>query len=252
MNKRLFLSLLFVLLCLVGCNSKSNEPQIKADQSHATKVYSEAELNKLITLGMSIAEVTNKFGPPGSAVRTSENRILLNYMFPFEPKQEQGSYMMGFGIDIKDGKVARWSPIRGMASKITPEGRIQGSSGEQPFQIFLSTDSQTNLVNAVESEGSADSSSLKGSPDLDFKAKVFVGNSGNQRPGERTVILVLNNEDDSKLKDLTEKNSGKRLLIVCRNKVIAAPVISVPLGSRQVKFTVKDSVIINGSISASP
>jgi hypothetical protein len=252
MNNRLFLSFLFVLLYLTGCNSKSSEPQIKVEPSRATKIYSEAELNTLVTLGMSIAEVTNKFGLPSSAVKISENKILLNYLFAFEPKRHQGAYMIGFGIDIKDGHVVRWSPITGMTFNSTPEERVQGSPGEEPFQIFPSTDSETNLVSAVESKGSADASSLKGSPDLSFKAKVFVGNSGNERPGERTVILVLNNEDASKLKDLTEKNSGKRLLIVCRNKVIAAPVISVPLGSRQVKFTVKESVIINGSISNGP
>ena len=75
--------------------------------------------------------------------------------------------------------------------------------------------------------------------------QLFAGNSGSDRPGEQTVILVLNDQDASKLKALTENNLGKRTLLVCRNKVIAAPMISVPITSKQFMFTVKDSGVLD-------
>jgi hypothetical protein len=245
-QKIMFIALLAALASSLGCRRSSNEPPVAVDQSHATNIYSEAELDKLITPGMSIADVTNTFGLPGSAIQVTENMILLTYMFPFEvKKQEEGPYLTGFGIDIKDGRVIRWSPVTGMTGKTTQGGGSQGSLGEQSFQIFLVTDSLTNVVNTIESEGSADAGSLKASPDMAFIAQVFAGISGSERPGERTVILVVSQQDASKLKDLSENNFGKRLLIVCRNHVIAAPAITAPLASRQLLFTVKDSRVLD-------
>jgi hypothetical protein len=247
MNQKIIsIALLVALASSLSCRRSSSEPQFPIDQSQATKVYSEAELDKLISPGISITDVTNKFGLPGSAIKVSETMILLTYMFPFEVKtHEEGPYLTGFGIDIKDGRVVRWSPVTGMTGKTLDSGGSQSSFGEKPFEIFLVTDSLTNVVNTVESEGIADASSLKASPDMTFKAKVFAGNSGGERSGEQTVILVVSEQDSSKLKDLSENNFGKRLLIVCRNHVIAAPVITAPLASRQLQFTVKDSRVLN-------
>ena len=237
---------MIALVSSLGCRRGSSESPLPVNRSQATKVYSEAELDKLITPGMSIADVTNKFGLPGSAIQISEGMILLSYSFPFEVKKpEDGPYLTGFGIDIKNGRVVRWSPITGMTGKTIQGGGSQGSFGEQSFQIFLVTDSLTNVVNTIESEGSADASSLKASPNAVFKAKVFAGNSGSERPGEQTVILVVSEQDTSKLKELSENSFGKRLLIVCRNRVIAAPTISAPLASRQLIFTVKDSRVLD-------
>ncbi|MBN1548188.1 MAG: hypothetical protein JW902_16160 [Syntrophaceae bacterium] len=245
MNSNLLLSFFIALICATGCNRESTESLITVDQSRSSKVYTEAELNNLIVVGMSIAEVTNKFGLPGSAVNVGENQILLTYMFPFKAKHEQGPYLTGFGIDIKDGRVARWSPVTGMTGKTVEAGGSQTSFGEQSFQVFLATGSLTNVVKTVDTEGIADASNLQASPDLTFKAKVFAGSAGSERPGEKTVILVVSDQDASKLKDFSEDNFGKRLLMVCRKKVIAAPAISAPLASRQLMLTVKNAAVLD-------
>ena len=78
-----------------------------------------------------------------------------------------------------------------------------------------------------------------------FKAKVFSGNSGLANASEKSVILVMNSQDASKLKKLSEENLGKRMLIACRGKVIAAPLIKEPLTSNQLVFTVKDSRVLD-------
>ena len=244
MNGRLLLLSCFALTCGTGCNRKSGESQIAINPSQFSKVYTENELNSLIVPGMSIAEVTNTFGLPGSAVKTGEGIILLTYMFPFEAKKEQGPYLTGFGIDIKDGRVVRWSPVTGMTVGTVEGGGSQGSFGELSFQIFLASGSLTNVAAIVDSEGSADASTLRGSPEITFNAKVFAGGSGSERLGEQTVILVVREEDASKLKDLSDGNSGKRLLVVCGNRVIAAPAISAPLASRRLTFTVKSSAVL--------
>ena len=167
-------------------------------------------------------------------------------MFPFEDRQEKGPYMTGFGIDIKDGRVVRWSPVTGMTGATIQGGESQGSFGEQSFSVYLETvDSLISVVKIVDSQGIADASGLNISPDLTFKAKVFAGNSGSGHPGEQSVILVVSEQDASKLKDLTETNFGRRLLIVCRNKAIDAPAISSPLASKQLLFTVKDSSVLD-------
>lgn len=241
---RLFLLVLISVTSSMGCNRKSTEAQIAVNPYQAAKIYTETELNTLITPGMSMAEVTNKFGLPGSAVKVTENLIYLTYMFPFDVGRTQGTYMTGFGIDVKDGRVIRWSPVTGMIGKTIEGGGSQDSFGEQSFQIILATDSLSNVVNTVNSQGSADASALNVSPDMVFKAKVFAGNSDSEHPGEQTVILVVSDQDASKLKDLTQNNFGKRMLIICQNTVIAAPTIAVPIASKQFMFTVKDSRVL--------
>jgi hypothetical protein len=246
MNAKLLLWIVLAFSFTTGCNRTSTEHHTKTGQSHAAKVYTEVELEKLITPGMSITDVTNRFGVPGSAVQISKGLVHFSYSFPFEVKSpEAGPYLTGFSIDIKDGRVIRWFPVTSMTGKTIQGGAPQASFGEQSFQIFLVTDSLTNVVNTVDSEGSSDANRLKTPPNLEFNAKVFTGRSGNERPGEQTVILVVSEQDASKMKDLTENNYGKRLLFVCRNKVIAAPKVSAPVASRQVLFTVKNSGVLD-------
>lgn len=245
MNRKLLLLFFLAVIGASGCHRKSSESEILVDPSRPSKVYTEAELTSLITPGMSLAEVTNKFGLPGSAVNVAESAILLTYMFPFEVKHQQSPYLTGFGIDIKDGRVVRWAPVTGMTGKTVQAGGSQGSFGEQSFQVFLATDNLTNVATTVDAEGSADASDLKTSPAMAFEAKVFAGSSGSGCPGEQTVILVVSDQGAAKLKGLTEDNFGKRLLIVCRNKVIAAPAISAPLASRRLMFTVKDATVLD-------
>lgn len=233
--------LLVALALTIGCRRESPN-HLQTGQS--AKVYTEVELNKLITPGMSATEVTNKFGSPGSTTEIDQDTVLLTYSFPLEP-YKQALHLAGFSIYIKNGNVVKWSPIMEESRQTFQAGGSQGSFGEQSFQVFLAAGNLTNVAIIVDVEGSADASDLKASPDMSFKAKVFAGSSGSERPGEQTVILVVSDQDAVKLKGLTEGNFGKRLLIVCRNKVIAAPAISAPLASRQLMLTVKNSAVLD-------
>ena len=237
--------LLFALVFLVaGCGHNSEERQSKV-ASHATQVRTKAELDKLIVPGMTTAEATNTFGIADSQIQVKEGVAILTYSFPYATIiGEEKLHLTGFIVNTRNGKVVNWSPITGEVKKSFQPGASQGSFGEQPFEIFLVTDSLTNLLKRFESDGNADTTSLKLHPEIAFKAKVFAGNTGNDASGEVTVILVMNEQDSSKLKDLTENNSGKRTLLVCRNKVVAAPAITVPITSKQFMFTVKDSSVL--------
>src|SRR6266508_807010 len=177
--------------------------------------------------------------PPTSSLHPPRPYILLHPLHP------PVLYLTGFGIDVKDGHVIRWSPITGMTGNPASAGGSQGSFGEHSFQIFLAADCLSKLVNTVESQGSADASGLEAPPNMAFKGKVFAGKSDSERPDEQTVILIVSDEAASKLRELTENNFGKRLLIVCRNRVIAAPEISAPLASRQLMFSVTNSAVLD-------
>src|SRR6266480_2954216 len=135
MNSKLLLFLaLLGLSFATGCNPKSTDSETAVGQPQAANNYTEAELKKLIMSGMSIKDVTNKFGPPGSVVKATENTTLLTYMFPFEARQQSGPYLTGFSIEIRDEHVVRWSPVTGMTGKTIRGGVAQGSFGEQPFE----------------------------------------------------------------------------------------------------------------------
>jgi len=166
--------------------------------------------------------------------------------FPFKiTSRAEGRHLTGFTVKMRDGKVLSWSPIIGESPDTIQPGTSQGSFGEQSFELFLVTDSLTNVLNNFEAEGQVDTSTLKITPDIAFKAKAFAGNSGNQASGEITVILVMSDQDVAKLKNLTENNFGKRTLLVCRNKVVAAPAIMEPITSKQFMFTVKDPRVLD-------
>jgi hypothetical protein len=247
-NSELWRSLnvcLCILLLATGCGENAKEPQPMIPAG-ATRPYTKAELDKLIVPGLKIGEVTNLFRPPASEIRLSEHAATLLYVFPLETiTREGGLRMTGFDVHLKDGKVVAWSPMMGESKKAAfAAGGSPSSFGEQSFQIFLATGSLTNLVTIVDSEGSADISNIKASPEMAFRAKVFAGRSGSERPDEQTVILVVNDQDAAKLKTLSEENLGQRLLIVCRTNVISAPTILAPLSSPQLMFTVKNSVVL--------
>ena len=238
----LFLVLLVFSVLIVGCRRESTDQLQTGKQS--VHLYTEAELNNLISTGMSTAEVTNKFGAPDLAEKMGQNTVLLLYSFPIQP-QEIGWHLSGFTVYIKDGNVAKWSPTMRETRQMFQGGDSSSSVGGQSFQLFLATDSRSNIVNTIDSQGNADSSVLTGSADLAFKAKLFTGNSGDEKPGEQTVVLVLSEQDASKLNDLTKDNVGKRLLIVSRDKVVAAPIIVEAANSRQLMFTTKGSNVLN-------
>jgi hypothetical protein len=251
MNQIYFAMRYFLHVCLVllvfaaGCGDKAKGPG-STIPAGATRPYTEQELGRLIMPGMGIGEVTNTFGPPASETKISEHAVSLMYTFPMEMfLKEGGIRMTGFDVHFMDGKLITWSPIMCQPQKTFQAGVAQGSLGEQSFQVFLATDNLTNVATTVDAEGSANASDLKTSPDMTFKAKVFAGDNGSERPGELTVILVVSEQDASKLKGLSEVNFGKRLLVVCRNKVIAAPAISAPLASRQLMLTVKNSAVLD-------
>jgi hypothetical protein len=236
---QLLFVLVFVVALTFGCG---RNPPTTLKSSQPPKTYTESDLTKLIIPGMSAEEVTNRFGTPNSTIEIDQDTVLFMYNFPLQP-QNEALHLAGFDIYIKNGNVVKWSPTMEQSWQNYGPGSSPSSLVEQSFQVFLATGNLTNVANTIDTEGSADASNLRTSPDLAFQAQVFAGSSGSERPEERTVILVVSDQDAGKLKDLTEQNFGKRLLIVCRNKVIAAPVISSPLNSRQLMFTVKSSVL---------
>src|SRR5207247_9284212 len=101
MNTKLLVFLaLLALTAATSCNRKSTDSKVEVGKPKAAITYTEAELNKLIMSGMSILEVTNKFGPPDSVVEVTEHTSLLTYMFPFEARKEEGPYLTGFSLEI--------------------------------------------------------------------------------------------------------------------------------------------------------
>jgi hypothetical protein len=222
----------------VGCH---REKQVH----DPVKIYTEAELTNLISPGMSMTELTNKFGLPGAASEITSNTILFTYLYPFEvTRHEQGLHLEGFGVTLKDGRVLRWSPIMTESYPMFQGTQIQASLGEETFELLFQTDDCTNLLNTLDSLGSVDVSSLKISTAIVFKAQVYV-ESSDASATNKSLMLIIGDRDVPKLEKLTEGNLGKRMLIICRNILIAAPSVSMPLDSNKFHFPVKDTEFLN-------
>ncbi|HKW29163.1 MAG TPA: hypothetical protein VJT54_07500, partial [Verrucomicrobiae bacterium] len=150
----------------------------------------------------------------------------------------------GFGVTLRDGRVLRWSPIMTESYPMFQGSQIQASLGEETFELLIQTDDYTNLLKTLDSPGSVDVSSLKISPAIVFKAQVYV-ESGDESATNNSLMLIIGDKDVPKLGKLTENNFGKRMLIIWRNKLIAAPSISMPLNSNKFHFPVKDVEFLN-------
>jgi hypothetical protein len=221
---------ILTVLCSVNCHAQNTN-------SDNGKVYTEDELSHLITIGMSLADVTNRFGPPGSVLDESGQRRLLLYNFRSQPKKK-GPYVAGFDIDTKDEKVIRWSPALAQVGNPLPGGAVR-RSGDAAFEIFIGDDTFVELINTVNSQGSADASFFSYSPAMKFVADTWVGRPGEDIAGQQTVLLTVKDADASKLKQLTTQNVGQRLFIISSNKVLAAPKITAPIGTTQLRLMIK-------------
>lgn len=238
--------LLAALLFLVaGCGSKPDRGQISSFHPILKRSYTKTELDRSITSGMSVSDITNTFGPPTSMLRSSEHTGIMTFLFPIDlAKRMNEETMVGFDIHTKDGKVVIWSPI--IAG---PEGQTQPSSQQNQkstrlFSLFVATDNLRNVLETLDAGGQADMINAHINPDLTLSAHVFLDDR-NDRPWSDQVALVLSPADALRLKTLTETNIGKRLLIVCSNKVVAAPTITDPLERRELLLRVKGTNALN-------
>src|ERR1041384_1199407 len=137
--KRLPHLVLSVAVLVTGCNRSSDKLQSSLT-AQATKIYTKAELDKLIAPGMTIKDVTKMFGPPASSIEVRANAVTLMFTFPFEiTSREERPHLTGFDVHIEDGKVVDWSPIIDESSGTSQMGSVQGSRGQAVFAMFLVT-----------------------------------------------------------------------------------------------------------------
>jgi hypothetical protein len=235
--KKLFqYTLLLVLTIAVGCYQEHKTKYLRA--------YNEAELNELIKPGMTFEDMTNTFGPPGSEIQTTGDMTTITYLFsPKSTPLKVGPYLAGFDVEVKKGHVVRWIPLRGtMSGPFAGPNTQTALSGEETFAIFIQSDGSTNAENFLRSESGMSVGDLKTPPDLTIRAKFSI-DEGNGNSADKTVFLTIDDRDVPKLKSLTETNYGNRVMIACRDKVIAAPIISGPIDVNHFFFKIKDSIV---------
>lgn len=218
--------LLAALLLAAGCGNKPDGAQPASVGPSLKRTYTKTELDRLISPGMSFAEVTNTFGPPTSMIQASEHKSVVMYTFPVDlAARVNEPTMIGFDVHLRDGRAINWSPvIRGPDGPPQPS-TLQDHKSARLFSLFVARDALRNVLETLDSSGQADMTGMRIEPDLTFSAQVF-SDSMDNGPSSDQVALLLSPADALRLKSLTETNYGKRLLIVCSNSVIAAPMIT--------------------------
>lgn len=120
------LTFLGYLLLAYGCRRQSLSVNIPIGHQDS-KIYSETELEKLITRGMSAEDVIKNFGKAGSVVEFNPDESVLIYSFPIQP-QKTAMHLGGFKIHIKNGVVLEWSPIMQESRQSFPGSGNKSSS----------------------------------------------------------------------------------------------------------------------------
>jgi hypothetical protein len=172
----------------------------------------------------------------------SSNEVCLMFFFSDGNCAAENAGVGGVEAFFVNNRLSHWFPIyRGPRISASPPKHPFFTSDKEKFKLFVEADSLTNSLEVFDSKGSADASDLKTPPDLVFEAKVIVGNDTSQTSTNKTMFLTINDQDVSKMKSLTQNNIGKRMLIVCRGEVIAAPVINMAIDSNKLLFPVKNT-----------
>jgi hypothetical protein len=244
----LSLALTIVLAFSLG-NPKAADVQSK--NGNAETIDSKAQeierkgreyLQPLLHVGESPADLVRRFGNPTQKMEISSNELCLDFFFFDQNRAAENAGVGGFTAFFVSNQLSRWVPIyQGSRISASPPRHPLFTSDKETFKLFVETDSLKNSLEALDSKGSADASDLKIPPDLVFEAKVIVGIDTNQIKANKTMFLTINDQDVPKMKSLTQNNIGKRMLIVCRGKVISAPIIMMPIASNKFQFQVQDS-----------
>lgn len=230
------------LMGTVACDRDSGGG-IEGGRSKAPEELTESALAEVIKEGMSLAELTDMFGPPTTSNDLGKDMSLVTWHYP--NTQKRGFYMAGFSARVSAGHIVTWSPIWGQTDRFGGGQDSQGQFGEQLFKLYVADDRFDELLRRLDR---GETPSMIGSnlaPDLELKAKIFSGISGEETPPARTVILVLERGDTDALAKLVAMHVGTRLMITCRDTVIAGPEITRATGtSRQLLFTVRDAKVL--------
>jgi hypothetical protein len=236
MRSPIYYILIFAFALVTHCHSQQ--------ESLSLNHFNSEELNKLLTPGISLADVTNRFGLPSGVIQNTQNSVLLSYLaLPSEINTNEVFPLAGFNVLIKNGHVVAWYPITTKifnAPQFSTSTKVGDLSTEQTFKFFVEVDDLTNTLKKFDTEGTTDASNLNVLPDLTLKARVMSCSDESSNTSNQSIMLILGDPDVPKLEALTENNLGKRMLIVCHNKVVAVVRIAVPINSNKFRFQIRD------------
>jgi hypothetical protein len=101
-------SLLIVLaVVLVGCG----KPRHTAVSITSVPRFSEQEVREFVTPGRTAAEVTNRFGVPGS-VMTNDGHVTMWFCNPFDTISRPLTNPFAFSASFTNGMVEKWGVLR--------------------------------------------------------------------------------------------------------------------------------------------
>jgi hypothetical protein len=222
--------------------SKNGNPETIDFKAHEIERKAQEYLQPLLHVGESPADLVGRFGDPVAENVISSNAVCLSFSFSDRNHAAENAGVGGVDAFFVSNRLSHWRPTyRDPSFSASPPEHPVFTSDKETFKLFVEADSLKNSLEALDSKGSADANDLKTPPDLVFEAKVIVGNDASPTKTNKTMFLTINDQDIPKMKSLTQNNIGKRMLIVCRGEVIAAPVINMAIDSNKLLFPVKNA-----------
>lgn len=230
---------------IAGCTRDSGVREL-GPNAQSARIYTKSELGKLITPGMSIADVTNEIGIPQSTIQITGNSEMLVYNFPVNiTSREKGWRMVGFSVHVRNGKVVGWSPATAGSRNALVSGAVQRDLGSRTLDIYVVKGQLKNVLNAFMSNGEATLSHLRISPDLEVQAKLTLDAGSAPR---KSLTMIVQKKDVPRLEQLSKNNLGDHILIVYHHKVIAAPAFFEPVATSQLIVTVTNASAVERTL----
>lgn len=210
-------------------------------------VHTEESLGKLLRVGMSRDKVTNALGKPSLTMDIDGGYVRFDYFFPYEGGPGPRRFVVsGVAVYLKDDKVVRWGPHYGTVGGyregdsdvlVEPVRNANGSTNK-PLLLTIWTLSTNRIGKGryIDTQRLPQAGFIPEQPDLRIErlnelsqSREVVLNDKDQEVENPLLKIELAPEDVGAFKRFTERNVGKRILIMVDDTPVDALRINAPI-----------------------
>lgn len=260
--KILIFSIVCITLFTPACSLQEKDESGRASKSPETIpkmliVSTEADIKSRLHEGMTRQEIEHLFGEPHIVSTNQDKSIIMHYYVNLSQLVLSATNdFAGFTVLLKDGKMVEYSPIRRLTSntaKIShPRGEEESKSSENEvikdgalLSFYICRRNLTNALNMPLTQ-LKEGQYIANTPELTVRRFTIRksnqqdvdSNSGETSTGAAVNVELQEGADD--FFELTQKNVGKRMLMVLDNDIVSVALIQEPIPKGRLHITVKN------------
>lgn len=247
---------LFVVAALSLCTSckKSGVVSDVAPHSKEQQWFTQEDVGKAITAGMSREMLEKRFGKASLETKEQNDVICLMYLEPEQASSSRHYEFSGFQVFLQADHVIRWLPIH--SSTVLRNETIERTSARsrttdkiQPISVFALSDKAFQGGVYIDTPRFPKLGYINsGTPEMTITriASLEEQDGSQVKDGTQVVVkylnIVLTEKDAEALRSLTANHQGRRILVQIGNVPVSAPRVAGPLDTGRLSLTFSDDL----------